>query len=161
MPKPKGKAKAKATAREAPAAKNKGKGKGKPKAKAGKKTVVHPEPEVAQAGAEPAQQPQPDQDAQEGPGTPQGQKRPQGAEPGEYLVSSAAKRRQLDRRDSDEMALRSLGCRLDHIDPALLKSARDEDGYSVLQWIKKQMKAKKSNADKKGRLNPPFWQYIF
>ena len=124
----KSKAKAQAKANAAAHAKNKGKGKDKGKGKAGKKSVVHPEPEVAQAGAQPVPQQESDQGEPDVQTPSSAEKRPLQAEPGESLVTSAAKRRQLDRRDSDEMALRSLGCRLDHIDPALLKSARDEEG---------------------------------
>ena len=58
----------------------------------------------------------------------------------EVTAATAAKRRQLGRRDSDEKVERAIEGRLDHIDASTWTAARDADGHSVKEFVKVELR---------------------
>ena len=76
----------------------------------------------------------------------------------QQLSAAQAKRDRLSRRDSDEKADRAVIWRLGHLDPKLWEGLRNEQGESIRDKVKEEIRGKK---DKKGRCSTKFWSKIF
>ena len=69
------------------------------------------------------------------------------------FVDDMTKRRQLKRRCSDEQAHRYIERKLGHVDPSVVKTVRNKDGQSVIDFVKAEMKRKRCV---QGRLSSAF-----
>jgi hypothetical protein len=74
------------------------------------------------------------------------------------VEKSPNKRKQLNRRKSDDQADRYIARKLGHVDETRLKTLRNDEGDSVFQYVKKELKSKRCT---QGRLTSAFAVQLF
>ena len=84
----------------------------------------------------------------------------QAAKPADEVVEKNGKRvrKQINRRDSDEQAERYVNRKLSHVDASRIKTLRNEDGLSIHNYVKAELKRKKCT---QGRLSSTFAVQLF
>lgn len=92
-----------------------------------------------------------DSDGVDLPGTPKGCPSPGGSE---GAAPGAAKRRQLERRNTEEQVRRIISRKLGHLDAHVIKTQTNAKGQTVFMWIRDILKSKKIT---NGRLSTQAW----
>lgn len=77
-----------------------------------------------------------------------------GALAGDGCLSQAAKRRQLERRNTEEQVKRIISRKLGHFDAHVIKTQTNARGQTVYMWIRDQVKSKQNI---NGRLSTQVW----
>ena len=70
------------------------------------------------------------------------------------VVSEAAKRRQLNRRDTDVQIERAIGSKLDHVPKGVQMSKRNSKGQTILELVEQTIREKRPN---NGKLGSKWW----